>query len=107
MHIVIIGSGMAGITFAEELHKLDPSARLTVLTHETHGYYSRPMLSHGFSRDDVETKIILRSFEDLCFSLSLSLLLAFSFLSFSLPLVESDTDTFKSLDEAFLSAMAT
>lgn len=65
MQIVIIGSGMAGITFAEELHKLDPAARLTVLTHETHGYYSRPMLSHGFSRDDVETKILLRSFEDL------------------------------------------
>lgn len=68
MHIVIIGSGMAGITFAEELKKLQPEARVTVLTHETHGYYSRPMLSHGFSRDDVETKIILKSFEALAAS---------------------------------------
>ncbi len=65
MHIVIIGSGIAGITFAEEFKKLQPDARITVLTHEDHGYYSRPMLSHGFSREDVETKIILRSFEDL------------------------------------------
>ena len=65
MHIVIIGSGMAGIILAEELRKLSPDARLTVLTQETHGYYSRPMLSHGFSRDDIETKIILRSFDDL------------------------------------------
>jgi NAD(P)H-nitrite reductase large subunit len=65
MNIVIIGSGMAGITFAEELKKLQPDCRITVLTRETHGYYSRPMLSHGFSRDDVETKIILKSFEDL------------------------------------------
>ena len=65
MHIVIIGSGMAGIILAEELRKLSPATRLTVLTQETHGYYSRPMLSHGFSRDDVETKIILKSFDDL------------------------------------------
>jgi NAD(P)H-nitrite reductase large subunit len=62
MHTVIVGSGMAGITLAEELKKLQPEAPITVLTHETHGYYSRPMLSHGFSRDDVETKIILKSF---------------------------------------------
>lgn len=65
MDIVIIGSGMAGITLAEELRKLSPAATLTVLTRETHGYYSRPMLSHGFSREDVETKIILKSFAEL------------------------------------------
>ncbi|SMF96481.1 nitric oxide reductase FlRd-NAD(+) reductase [Methylomagnum ishizawai] len=65
MHTLIIGSGMAGITFAEELKKHSPDSAITVLTQETHGYYSRPMLSHGFSRDDVETKIILKSFEDL------------------------------------------
>lgn len=65
MHIVIIGSGMAGILLAEELHKLSPDTRLTVLTRETHGYYSRPMLSHGFSRDDVETRIVLKSFDAL------------------------------------------
>lgn len=65
MHTVIIGSGIAGITFAEELKKLQPDARITVLTHENHGYYSRPMLSHGFAREDVETKIILKSFADL------------------------------------------
>jgi NAD(P)H-nitrite reductase large subunit len=62
MHTVIVGSGLAGITFAEELKKLQPEAPITVLTHETHGFYSRPMLSHGFSRDDVETKIILKPF---------------------------------------------
>ena len=65
MHTIIIGSGIAGITFAEELGKQQPKAAITVLTHEGHGYYSRPMLSHGFSRLDVETKIILRTFEDL------------------------------------------
>lgn len=65
MPTVVIGSGIAGITFAEEFRKLRPDAMITVLTHENHGYYSRPMLSHGFSRVDVESKIILRSFESL------------------------------------------
>lgn len=65
MNIAIIGSGMAGIIFAEELRKQSPATRLTVITRETRGYYSRPMLSHGFSRDDVETKIILKPFEAL------------------------------------------
>lgn len=63
MSTVIIGSGIAGVTLADELRKLAPDQAVTVLTRETHGYYSRPMLSHGFSRDDVETKIVLRSFD--------------------------------------------
>lgn len=65
MHVVIIGSGIAGITFAEELRKLAPECRISVVTQEGHGYYSRPMLSHGFSRDDIETKIILKPFDAL------------------------------------------
>lgn len=65
MNIVVIGSGIAGVTLAEEIRKLAPAQPLTLLTRETHGYYSRPMLSHGFSRDDVETKIILRPFDAL------------------------------------------
>lgn len=65
MHVVVIGSGIAGITFAEEFRKLAPENRISVVTQEGHGYYSRPMLSHGFSRDDVETKIILKPFDAL------------------------------------------
>lgn len=65
MKIVVVGSGIAGITFAEEVHKLQPEAEIVVLTHENRGYYSRPMLSHGFSRDDIENKIMLKSFENL------------------------------------------
>lgn len=65
METVIIGSGLGGITFAEELHKLMPECSIRVLTQETHGYYARPMLSHGFTRDDIEEKIILKPFETL------------------------------------------
>lgn len=65
MHIVILGSGIAGITLAETLKKLQPDWPVSVITQESHGYYSRPMLSHGFSRDDVESRIILKSFDAL------------------------------------------
>jgi NAD(P)H-nitrite reductase large subunit len=65
MHVIVIGSGIAGITFAEEFRKLEPESRISVVTQEGHGYYSRPMLSHGFSRNDIETKIILKPFEAL------------------------------------------
>lgn len=65
MEIVIVGSGMAGVSLAEELKKLVPTWRIAIVTQETHGYYSRPLLSHGFSREDIEQKIVLRSFDAL------------------------------------------
>ncbi len=65
METLIIGSGLGGITLAEELRKLMPDRAIRVLTQETHGYYARPMLSHGFTRDDIEEKIILKSFDTL------------------------------------------
>lgn len=61
-HFVVIGSGIAGVTCAEELSKLNQYAYITLLTLEDHGYYSRPLLSHGFTRADIETKIILKTF---------------------------------------------
>lgn len=44
MRVVVIGSGLAGVTVAEAL-----GHSATLVTAETHGYYSRPRLSHGFS----------------------------------------------------------
>lgn len=65
MKIIIVGSGIAGITFAETYRTLSPETQITLLTREQDGYYSRPMLSHGFSRKDVEQKIILKAFNQL------------------------------------------
>ena len=65
MKIVVVGSGLAGVTVAEGLAK---SARhdVTVVTSETHGYYSRPRLSHGMALgDEAAAKIVLRRFEAL------------------------------------------
>ncbi len=62
MHIVVIGSGIGGVTFSEEILKRCNHVRVTLLTRETHGYYSRPLLSHGFTREDIEVKIIMKRF---------------------------------------------
>lgn len=63
MRVVVVGSGVAGMTCADALNKA--GARVTLLTQETAGYYSRPLLSHGFSRADIETRIMLRDFASL------------------------------------------
>lgn len=66
MHVVIIGSGIAGITFAEKFRALAPNAQITLLTSENFGYYARPLLSHGFSRENIEQTIIIKTFETIC-----------------------------------------
>ena len=43
MNYVIIGAGAAGLSAAEELRKLDPAARITILSAEPE-IYSRCML---------------------------------------------------------------
>lgn len=65
MRLAIVGTGIAGVTLAEEIRKLAPEIEVTLLTRENEGYYSRPLLSHGFTRPDIETRIVLKSFETL------------------------------------------
>jgi NAD(P)H-nitrite reductase large subunit len=63
MKIVIVGSGLAGVTVAETLAK---SARheVTLATAETHGYYARPRLSHGLAlSDETASRLVLKRFD--------------------------------------------
>jgi NAD(P)H-nitrite reductase large subunit len=65
MNVLIVGSGLAGVTVAEGLAK---SARhtVTLVTDEIHGYYSRPRLSHGFAlAEEAAAKIVLKRFDAL------------------------------------------
>ena len=48
MHLVIIGNGIAGITCARQVRKLDPQARITVISGESKFFYSRPALMYLF-----------------------------------------------------------
>ena len=65
MHIVIIGSGVAGISFAEKYRSHSADNEITLITRENDGYYSRPLLSRGFSKNDIEQSIILKPFDKL------------------------------------------
>jgi NAD(P)H-nitrite reductase large subunit len=65
MKIVIIGSGVAGVSFAEKYRALSPDDEITLVTRERDGYYSRPLLSRGFTMADIERSIILKPFDKL------------------------------------------
>lgn len=51
MNVVVVGSGLAGVTVAEGL-AADPGRKVTLITIERLGYYARPRLSHGLSLSD-------------------------------------------------------
>ena len=65
MHIIIIGSGVAGVSFAEKYRPYSADDEITIITRENDGYYSRPLLSRGFSKSDIEQSIILKTFDKL------------------------------------------
>jgi NAD(P)H-nitrite reductase large subunit len=65
MHVIIIGSGIAGVSFAEKFRSHSTDDEITLITRENHGYYSRPLLSRGFSKNDIEQSIILKTFDKL------------------------------------------
>ncbi|WP_262965713.1 NAD(P)/FAD-dependent oxidoreductase [Methylobacter psychrophilus] len=65
MRIIIIGSGIAGVSFAEKCRSYSTDDEITLITGENSGYYSRPLLSRGFSKDDIEQTIILKTFDKL------------------------------------------
>jgi len=62
--IVVIGSGMAGYTLIRELRKLDSDIQLTLITHDTGDYYSKPMLSNALAQGkDAANLVITRADE--------------------------------------------
>lgn len=65
MRVIIIGSGVAGVSFAEKYRTLNSEAEITLITKEQDGYYSRPLLSRGFTKNDIEQSIVLKPFAKL------------------------------------------
>ncbi|HZS69928.1 MAG TPA: FAD-dependent oxidoreductase [Burkholderiales bacterium] len=63
MRIVIVGSGLAGVTVGEALAR---NHDVALVTTETFGYYSRPRLSHGIAlSDEAAAKIVMKRFDAL------------------------------------------
>lgn len=65
MRIVVVGSGVAGVSFAEKMRALSTDADISLISAENAGYYARPLLSRGFTKADIEQTIILKSFDQL------------------------------------------
>jgi NADPH-dependent 2,4-dienoyl-CoA reductase/sulfur reductase-like enzyme len=62
---VIVGSGVAGIAAAETLRTRDPSASITLVTEDPHGFYSRPGLAYYLSGLIPEEQLFPRSVAEL------------------------------------------
>jgi rubredoxin-NAD+ reductase len=59
--IIIIGAGMAGYTAARELRKLDKAVPLTIITSDTGGFYSKPMLSNAFAQNKLPAQLVTQT----------------------------------------------
>ena len=69
MNHVIIGSGPAGVTAAEEIRRLDPAAEITLLSHEPEPPYARMAIPYLIKNQIGESGTFIRKsdthFEDL------------------------------------------
>jgi len=63
MHVVIIGSGVAGVTAARTIRENDPKANISVYTNENHLYYPRPRLYEVLSGEAKPREIYMFSEE--------------------------------------------
>lgn len=60
---VIIGTGMAGITLARELRKLDADSSIMLITGDDGSVYSKPMLSNAFAQNKSPSSLVQKSAE--------------------------------------------
>lgn len=60
-HIVIIGSGFAAYQLVKSLRKLDTDTPITVITADSGDEYSKPELSHVFSKQQTANDLIRQS----------------------------------------------
>ncbi|UTV26836.1 NADH:flavorubredoxin reductase NorW [Photobacterium atrarenae] len=63
-HIVIIGSGFAAYQLVKSLRKLDIAAPITVITADSGDDYSKPELSHVFSRRQTAGDLIKQTADE-------------------------------------------
>lgn len=62
---VIVGSGIAGLAAAEEIRRRDSGARITLVSAESHPFYSRPGLAYLITGDVPERQLAVRTPADL------------------------------------------
>ncbi len=83
---LIIGSGLAGITLARELRKLDKARAITIVSADDGSFYSKPNLSNAFAAGKKPDEMVLTA------AAKLESDLAIKILPFT-PVAEIDTTT--------------
>lgn len=63
--VVIIGTGMAGVTLAKELRKLDSETSIALITGDDGAVYSKPMLSNAFAQNKSIDALVQKSADQL------------------------------------------
>ncbi len=61
--VVIIGSGLAGYNVARELRKLDAGVPIVVVSQDSAGFYSKPMLSNALASKKTAATLVMKSAE--------------------------------------------
>ena len=60
-HTLIIGAGYAGYSLAKELRKLDPERSICLISSDSADYYSKPLLSNGFSKQKTASDLVQKT----------------------------------------------
>ena len=63
MHVIIIGSGVAGQTAAETLRKNDAEIEITMISRENHPYYPRIFLPDYVANEKELPEIYMRTLD--------------------------------------------
>ena len=72
-HTLIIGAGHAGYSLAKELRKLDPNRSIILLSSDSADYYSKPLLSTGFSKQKSAAELIQKTAEQMAAELQIQI----------------------------------
>ncbi|MDR7120903.1 NAD(P)H-nitrite reductase large subunit [Rheinheimera soli] len=60
-HTLIVGAGYAGYSLAKELRKLDPDRSICLISSDSADYYSKPLLSNGFSKQKNASDLVQKT----------------------------------------------
>ncbi len=71
-HTLIVGAGHAGYSLAKELRKLDPDRSIIVISSDSADYYSKPLLSNGFSKHKSAAELIQKTAAQMATELNIS-----------------------------------
>jgi rubredoxin-NAD+ reductase len=72
-HTLIIGAGHAGYSLAKELRKLDPNRSICLVSSDSADYYSKPLLSNGFSKQKSAADFIQKTAEQMADELNIAI----------------------------------